>query len=102
MKILVYENQEGREKTTENTEKLNPKSTPKKPQNAKSHTLCPHTSLKVAAFCKKNTTFPGIAGELHRDWQIMDELLAAQTSLCQVLIFHANKLHTLYSQRIHK
>lgn len=56
------------------------------------------THLKVA-FCKKNT---GIAVEPHGDGQIMDELSATQTSLCQVLIFHANKLHTLYLQGIHK
>lgn len=61
----MSENQEDREKTAENTEKLNPKPTPKKsPKSKLTYPLSPHI-LKVAAFCKKNTTFPGIAIELH-------------------------------------
>lgn len=98
----VCENQEDGEKTTENTEKPDPKPTPQKiPKSKLTYPLSPHI-FKAAAFCKKNTTFPGIAVELHRDWQIMDELLATQKSFTQVLIFHANKWHTLYLQCINK
>lgn len=86
------------EKTTENTEKPNPKPTPKQKKTSRL-TYPPSPQIfKVAAFFKKikQYSFTVTAADLYRDWRIMDELLTTQKSFCQVLIFHANKLHTLY------